>query len=68
MKVLVERGIRRKTSNELFSVLKRFNVGSCPCDLRKASGTAREVPVKDVSGLVSLFRFSEFTLSSVNVF
>ena len=37
VKVLVERGIGRKTSNELFSVLRRFNVGSFPCDLRKAS-------------------------------
>ena len=48
VKVLVERGIGRKTSNELFSVLRKFNVGSFPCDLRKASGTAREVQVVEM--------------------
>ena len=45
VQVLVEGGVGRKLSNELFSVLRQHNVGSFPCDLRKAVGTVRDVVI-----------------------
>ena len=45
VQVLVEGGVGRKLSNELFSVLRQHNVGSFPSDLRKAVGTVRHVVI-----------------------
>ena len=45
VQVLVEGGVGRKLSNELFSVLRQHNVRSFPCDLRKAVGTVRDVVI-----------------------
>ena len=50
VKVLVEHGVGRKVSNELFSVLRQHRIGEFPSDFRKAAGTVRDVNVRALAG------------------